>query len=246
MVRLQKKLSGYQVISYLDHGLTTNEGVKANLCEVFTEGFKREAAHAGMDLESHTPEEGEAIAELLDTFIIFQAKTLGFRVYLCETVLQRMRAWEKMPGGGLTRTEQLGEAVAHAVRVLQDPRAKVQLGGADFRAYKRAIVPELRLLMGQVSSTFGSKRREPSFSEVRKWVGCQVRQSPMVFPLLLSNVDSFEDYLVYIEGKKGAPAMRFARGLVPPAEIFDYWHAWRTRRSPNSLHNWSAKLPKPE
>ena len=245
----RKKLSGYQIISYLQRGLTTNEEIKANLSEEFVKGFKHEAVYAGMDLNNHSPDEGGAIAELLDRFIIFQAKTLGFRVYLCETVLQRMRAWESMPGG-ITRTEKLGEAVAASVRVLQEPKAKTQLGGAEFRAYKEAIVPELRLLMGQVSSTFGSQRREPSFPEVRAWIAKQVGQSPGIFPLLLPNLGSFEDYLAKIERKElpkdEVTAERFAKGLVPPAELFDQWHAWRTRRSPGSLHNWFAKLPKPE
>jgi hypothetical protein len=237
----RRRLSGYQIISFLSRDKMPNDEFRKQIEEQFAIGLAYEINHAGLEkLEEFARQSAQV--ELLDEFIVFQARTLGWRIVLCDVALSRIDSWNLDPRGP-ELFEKLGAAMAYTARTLQR-KAKVPFSDPLLPEYRDTFVREFRLLRNQLRSSFASQRRPPTLAVAGKWVEQRVKQSPESFQLLFANLGSFMDYLDNLGKIGGAPADRFANGAVPPAELFHSWHGWRLSRDPETVRQTISTLPR--
>ena len=135
----RRRLSGYQIISFLSRNRMPNDEFKKQIEEQFAIGLAYEIKHAGLEKLELSARQSAQI-ELLDEFLVFQARTLGWRIMLCDVALSRFASWNFDPKGP-ELFERFGTAMAYTARTLQG-KAKVPLTDPLLREYRDTFVRE--------------------------------------------------------------------------------------------------------
>jgi hypothetical protein len=240
---MRRKLSGYQVIHYVDDRRSplSSEEAKKGLSEEFEIGFKHELD--GIRLSSRSPTKQEiraAIMEMLDDFILEQAKTLGDRIFACDLAAKRISAWKLEPiGPGLF--EQIGKAMADSARILQRKK-RVPVTDPALYELKTKSISELRILLSLLKTAFGARRTQPLPNELATWIRDQVTAQKNVFPLLFANLSSLLSYLQSIGKESGSVSRRFVNGAILAPELFQRWCGHRFARDPETLRQMFSEL----
>lgn len=157
----------------------------------------------------------------LDSIIIEQAMTLGWRITLAELVRFRLSEWDLLPGGpDLFR--KLGAAMSTSATILQGA-ALPPLNDSALWEAKAATVSELRLVLTRMRSEFAVKRTAPSRGEVTGFFSKAVAAGS--FPYLASNRDR---WIRFFEENPEVLRPLALGDRASPASLFDAFMAWST------------------
>lgn len=229
----------YQLISHRPPKVGSaekwDEFVTRGLCELF---MKEPATR------SVKPETTECL-ELFDRYVIFQAKTMGFRIRYSEIVKQRMQAWE-LEESGAEKFERLGHAEKIAVLIRQgrSRKLKAPITDPDWKPARKMMIEELSILIGRLSAIAQSLPRRLTTAQFEEH--CETIVAKSGFRLLPDQLDNLLDYL---RSGDGGWTDKLLRGeTVSPTKLHDYWWSTRQNRTPEDFRQEiakiSAKLPR--
>lgn len=174
--------------------------------------------------------------EKLDTIILEQAETLGWRISLSELVRYRFSEWDSLPSGP-ELFEKLGQAWRNSAKILQG-RKKPPIEDPDQWAVKNETVEELRLILQALRGNLATRRREPSGDEVRRIFADTVVNSPHSFPHLGTNLERWLKFL-----DEARPLRQILRGeRLTPGALYDQFLAWAAGWEPDSIRQTISRL----
>jgi hypothetical protein len=239
--RQKRAAAGFRYV--IMHHLTEEGGTPQEWDAILTpklrEGFRQELSVPENNLlkeeiSTATPElakKYEDLAEKLDEFILYQARTLGWRIILSELVHWRMAVWVREESGP-KKFERLGRAMARSARVLQG-QGRPLVTAPGWYGFKKNLVPELKLLFQQIADFVHSRRRLVTVAQLLARIDGQIRQQAQVFPYLLRQLDFLREYLSNADDSPIDPLRKGEK--VSASQFFDLWMAWRTRHQPEKF-----------
>jgi len=163
----------------------------------------------------------------LDSIILDQTETLGWRITLCELVRFRMSEWD-LASNGPELFERLGSAMGKASLILQ--RKKLPPLDADAWLVKRETIQELKPIVNTLRAHFSRKKIAPKPTEAREFFATTVSDSSFVH--VRANIDR---WLKFFEENQDALDRLFLDRRPTPASLYDRFNAWSSGWEQESL-----------
>jgi hypothetical protein len=174
---------------------------------------------------------------ILDEIIIAQAVTLGWRIMTSQLVILRCSRWSDelfVP----KMFERFGKVLARSVRILSGAEAP-PIDDPGLRDYKRAAVPELRILLREMRSLFHRCSPEPSSGELAEWFLTAVADNKR-FPKLGTNI---LHWALFLGERENAGILKLElTGHMAAASVFDSWLAYFKRHDAEYLRKSLSRL----
>jgi hypothetical protein len=176
--------------------------------------------------------------QMLDSIILHQAQTLGWRIELSKLVQFRKSEWDLDPEGP-EKHKKFGLAVARSARIMQRKELP-PIEDPDQRLVKQETVEELRLILKRLRAQFVLRRKGPTQKEVHGLFSEMVSDSPKSFPHLGANL---ERWLKFFGEKSNVLSSLFMGGeRTKPAMLYDEFLSWATGWNPDSLRQTISRL----
>ena len=181
-----------------------------------------------------------------DEFIIRQAVSYGWRLFLSNYVMARIAQWWEVAENGPELLKRLGDQLAQGAKVM---RGKDTFPITDPRWYaaKETAKKELRLLLKQYKNTFNQRRRPPNYHEMCDWYREKIIEAANAFPFLRANLEVLLRYFEFVRRDDETRLGRIALGEVGAAELFDSmaacsWNVSEDTARQSISHLGSSKL----
>jgi hypothetical protein len=188
---------------------------------------------------SDAEQDSPVILEKLDTLILKQAETMGWRLGLSALVHQRFNAWDLKPDGPQL-FERYGKALARSARCFQ--RLELPpIDDPDLYPFKNETVTELRILLRSLRNAFRTKRRGPTSDELIDCFRKTVSEGGDAFIHLKTNIGSWVKYLKAYSTTIRPPLLG---KRAAPASLFDSWFAWCKGLEPETVRQTISELGK--
>jgi len=215
--------------------------IEHQLLKIWTDALSDDQRHkvtAAFQQRSLDSLSDELFAKL-DSIILHQAQTLGWRITLSELVRLRMSQWDHAENGP-ELFRKLGSAFARLALIVQR-RELPPVDDPDQWAVKQETVRELRLVLRMMRGSLSVKRREPVRDEVLALFSSTVSESSS-FPHLSANRDR---WLKFFDENRGVLRPLALGDRPAPASLYDEFHAWSTGWEIESLRQ-ATSLLKPK
>jgi len=170
------------------------------------------------------PEETE-LFDKFDEIVIQQAAALGWRMYECEMVIERIAVWMDSGEQGIKKLERFSAAAIRFAEVRQG-RARAPFTEPEWHLTRRDAFREIKNLQARLYAQCAVRNRPPHTSEVYSAIRAEIDATPQAYPYLASNLTSFLDYL----RKRDCPSqsvcplsVAFVMRQETPATVLDGW-----------------------
>ena len=173
----------------------------------------------------------------LDSIILHQAQTLGWRLTLSELVRFRMAQWDRQ-NNGPELFRKFGLAMARSARIMQRKELP-PIEDPDAWAVKRETVVELRRILKIMRAHFSTKRTRPGQAEVVDFFSARVSDPALAFLHLYANLDRWLNFFEY--NPEAVRPILFA-SKPSPAAFYDEFLAASTGWKPEALRQGISQL----
>ena len=182
-------------------------------------------------------EAGEDVPfDVLDSVIVQQASTMGWRILLSQLVHSRMEYWS-FSHDGPARFKKLGDALAKSARIIQ--RFATQPVDPEWAKVKAETIPELKLLLKSLQTTFASSRSTPAVAAVIGQFRSVVLSEPETFGHIATDLSS---WLLFLDANPLiAKSVALAEQRVEPASLWEEYMSWRTGLQPETIRQQSSR-----
>lgn len=176
----------------------------------------------------------------LDSIIVHQAETLGWRMTLSELVRFRMSVWD-LAENGPEMFRKLGLALARSARRMQR-KELAPIEDPDQRLVKHETVQELRLVLSILRTHFSTIQKRPEQVAVLKKFENTILDSSQSFGHLRANLDRWLKFFEENEEAIRRPVVLRVRSS--PASLYDEFLSWCTGWQQESVRQAISKLPR--
>lgn len=159
--------------------------------------------------------------EKLDTLILKQAETMGWRLGLSESVHIRFSEWD-FEDNGPALFEKYGKALAIATRRFQK-KERPPIDDPDLHIVKKETVHELRHLLRAIRAKFSPARIGPDSNQLIDFFQETISSEPAFFVHLEANINSWSQF-IQANSTQIKPLLLAKR--PSPASLFDSWFSW--------------------
>lgn len=173
----------------------------------------------------------------LDSIIIHQAETLGWRITLSELVRFRLSEWD-LQENGPKLVHQFSLAWKRSVLILQGKELP-PVEDPDHWAVKQETVRELRSILRKLRPIFAVMKKPPTLGEVFETFSKTVSDSPETYCHLKANLPR---WLKFLEENRDFCRPILLGDRTPPASLYDHFLAWPSGWDPESLRQAISRL----
>ena len=177
------------------------------------------------------------ICKRMDNFIFEQARTLGWRLFLCEVVLDRISEWWQGENDGPELLAKLGKELSLGAKVIRG-KARFPLNNPGIYQFKKDITDEVRRLLRHLKVLSFGSNHPPALNELQGCIKQEMVRHYKYYPVLSENLTAFLKFLELDD----VMCKKVATTAITPVRLIDEFMAYFWNRDPESLRQSISRL----